>query len=44
MQLGKVGRVKAYQEAVLTKWTKGGQLCPKIAAFSDRVTEMESRV
>ena len=27
VQLGKVGRVKAYQQAVLSKWSKGGQLC-----------------
>ena len=24
VQLGKVGRVKAYQQAVLTRWPKGG--------------------
>ena len=27
VQLGKVGRVKAYQEAVMAEWPKGGQLC-----------------
>ena len=43
VQLGKVGRVKAYQQAVLAKWPKGGQLCQKIAAFSNRVSEMGSQ-
>ena len=40
VQLGKVGRVKAYQQAVLSKWPKGGQLCQRIAAFSSRVSEL----
>ena len=40
MQLGKVGRVKAYQEAVLEEWPKGGQLCKRIAAFSSWVGEL----
>ena len=43
VQLGKVGRVKAYQQAVLAEWPKGGQLCQEIAAFSSRVCEMGSR-
>ena len=43
MQLGKVGRVKAYQQAVLAEWPKGGQLCQKIAAFSSKVNELGSR-
>ena len=30
-------------QAVLAKWPKGGQLCQKIAAFSNRVSEMGSR-
>ena len=42
-QLGKVGRVKACQQAVLTRWPKGGQMCKKIAAFSNRVSEVGSR-
>ena len=32
VQLGKVSRVKDYQQAVLSKWPKGSQLCQKIAA------------
>ena len=36
VQLGKVGRVKAYQQAVLAEWPKGGQLCQRIAAFSNQ--------
>ena len=43
VQLGKVGRVKAYQQAVLAEWPKGGQLCQKIAAFSSKVSELGSR-
>ena len=43
MQLGKVGRVKAYQRAVLTEWLKWGQLCQKIAAFSSRVDWLGSK-
>ena len=27
VQLGKVGRAKEYQRAVLAEWPKGGQLC-----------------
>ena len=40
VQLGKVGRVKVYQQAVLAVWPKGGQLCQRIAAFSTRVVEL----
>ena len=43
MQLGKVGRVKDYQQVVLSKWPKGSQLCQKIAAFASRVSAMGSR-
>ena len=43
MQLGKVGRIKAYRQVVLAEWPKGGQLCQKIAAFSSRVSELGSR-
>jgi len=43
VQLGKVGRVKTYQQAVLKEWPKGGQLCQKIAAFSSRVGQLGSR-
>ena len=43
MQLGKAGRVKTYQQAVLKEWPKGGQLCQKIAAFSSRVGQLVSR-
>ena len=43
VQLGKVGRVKAYQQAVLAKWPKGGQVCQRIAAFSSRVGEAGCR-
>ena len=43
VQLGKVGRVKTYQQAVLKEWPKGGQLCHKIAAFSSRVGQLVSR-
>ena len=32
VQLGKAGRVMAYQQAMLAKWPKEGQLCQKIAA------------
>jgi hypothetical protein len=43
VQLGKVGRVKDYQQAVLSKWSKGDQLCQKIVAFASRVSAMGSR-
>ena len=43
VQLGKVGRVKAYQHAVLIRWPKRGQLCQKIPAFRSRVSEVGSR-
>ena len=41
--MDKVERVKAYQQAVLAKWPKGGQPCQKIATFSNRVSELGSR-
>ena len=43
VQLGKVGRVKDYQMAVLEEWPKGGQLCQRIAAFSSKVSELGDR-
>jgi hypothetical protein len=43
VQLGKVGRAKDYQLAVLSKWPKGSQLCQKIAAFRSRVSEAGCR-
>ena len=44
VQLGKVGRVKGYQEAVVKKWPKEGQLCSKITEYCNMVNEMGSRV
>ena len=43
VQLGKEGRVKAYQQAVLAVWPRGGQLCQKITAFSSRAGELGAR-
>ena len=43
VQLGKVGRVKACQQAVLAEWSKGGQLSQEIAAFSNQVSDLEDR-
>jgi hypothetical protein len=43
VQLGKVDSVKAYQQAVLTRWPKGEHLCQKIAAFSSRVSKEGNR-
>ena len=44
VQLGKVDRVKGYQEAAVKKWPKGGQLCGRITEYCNMVTEMGSRV
>ena len=43
VQLGKAGRAKAYQQALLAEWPKGGQMCQKVAAFSSRVSELGNR-
>ena len=44
MQLGKVGRVKCYQEAVVKEWPKEGLMSNKMTEFCDMVNEMGSRV
>ena len=43
VQLSKVDRVKAYQQAVLAVWPKGGQLCQRTTTFSSRVRELGAR-
>jgi ribonuclease HI len=44
VQLGKVGRIKCYQEAVEKKWPEEGQLSNEITEFCSMVNEMGSRV
>ena len=44
VQLGKVGRVKCYQEAVVKEWPKEGLLSNTITEFCNRVNEMDTRV
>ena len=44
MQLGKVGRIKCYQEAVEKEWPKDGQLSNKITEFCNMVNEMGTTV
>ena len=44
MQLGKVGRVKCYQEGVVKEWPKEGLLSNTITEFCNRVNEMDTRV
>ena len=43
LQMGKVGGVKAYQQAMLAEWPKGGQLCQEMIASNSRVSELGSR-
>jgi len=44
VQLGKVDRVKGYQEAVVKKWPKEGLLSSRITEYCNMVNEMGSRV
>jgi hypothetical protein len=44
VQLGKVDRVKCYQEAMEKEWPKDGQLSNKITGFCDMVNKMGIRV
>ena len=44
VQLGKVGRVKCYQQAVEKEWPKESQLSGKITEFCSMVSEMDTRV
>ena len=44
VQLGKVDRVKGYQEAVAKKWHKEGQLRGRITEYCNVTSEMDLRV